>query len=54
MDKKRKHSWTLEKAVAHVKKVDEGKAPKGLKFCSAYDFLRKCIPKAVVKRAEEN
>ena len=53
MDKKRKHTWTPEKALAYIGKVESGKAPQGLKFCSAYDFLRKCIAKSAAKRAEE-
>ncbi len=31
--------WTKESAKAYVDKVKVGKAPRGLKYCSALDFL---------------
>lgn len=32
--------WTLEDALAWVLQVEEGKAPRGLRYCSAVSFLR--------------
>lgn len=32
--------WTKESAKAYADKVKAGKAPRGLKYCSALDFLR--------------
>ena len=52
MDKKRKRSWTPDTAIVYIAKVQGGKAPVGLKYCSAYDFIRKLSAKAIVKRAE--
>jgi hypothetical protein len=31
--------WTQETALAHIKKVIDGKLPKGLTYWSAYDYL---------------
>jgi hypothetical protein len=34
-----KKIWTQDSARAHISKVKSGKAPYGLTFCSACDFL---------------
>lgn len=41
-----KRNWTRDSARAHMAKVEKGKAPFGLTFCSACDFLKKSVPYA--------
>ena len=40
MKKERKRTWTKETAKNWVGKVNNGKEPRGLKFCSAMSYLR--------------
>ena len=35
-----KHTWTKEEASAYVARCDRGAEKKGLKYCSAIDFLK--------------
>lgn len=34
-----KRKWTNESAQKYIELVEKGKEPKGLKYCSAKDFL---------------
>lgn len=36
-----KRQWTVAEAKAHVALVEGAKLPRGLKYCSAVDFLRR-------------
>ena len=51
MKKQRKNAWTIETACAYVAKVMNKKAPRGLKYCSAVDYLNKIQARAIVSRA---
>lgn len=35
-----KRRWTKETARAYIAAVEAGRQPKGLKYCSALDYLR--------------
>ena len=37
----KKREWTEESAKNYVKRVESRREPKGLKYCSALDFLLK-------------
>lgn len=41
-----KNTWTAEKAFNYVEDVKAGIAPRGLKFCSASDYLRNHVSTA--------
>lgn len=47
MKKERKRTWTKETAKNWVGKVENGKEPRGLKFCSAMSYLRNHCGKVV-------
>lgn len=38
-----KRKWPKTEAIDWITKVAGGKAPQGLKYCSAVSFLRKCM-----------